>query len=137
MTAQEVTGTMNKCTSVVLLAPPDHVSSLFTPVHRLEARHVLCELGEDHDDDHAGMVRDEGGRPGSAVWARWDERGVRLASLSWCPALTAEEDACGLFANHPSAHTWDVTDPTVEALKREVAKRRPRLLPEFTEEGGE
>ncbi|MDT0489133.1 hypothetical protein RM717_01265 [Streptomyces griseus] len=128
---------MNKCTSVVFLSPTDHVVSLFAPVHRLEARHVLCELGEDHGDDHADMVWDEGGRPGSAVWARWNGRDVKLASLPWCPALTAEEDACGLFADHPSAHTWDVTDPTLEALRQELAKERPHRSPEFTEEGGE
>ncbi|MFE2296339.1 hypothetical protein [Streptomyces sp. NPDC059452] len=137
MTVQEATRTMNKCTSVVFLASPDHVVSLFAPVHRLESRYVLCELGEDHDDDHAGMVWDEGGRPGSAVWARWNRQDVKLASLFWCPALTAEENACGLFADHSSAHAWDVTDPTLEALKQELAKGRPHLFSEFTEEGGD
>ncbi|MGA6168776.1 hypothetical protein ACPEIF_00765 [Streptomyces sp. NPDC012600] len=124
---------MNKCTAVARFDPPDRVVALFASVHRLEARHLLCELGEDHGDDHAAMLWDEGGRPGSAVWARWAGKNLRLASLGWCSALTPDEEACGLFGGHPSAHAWDVTDPTLEALRQELAKGLSDLFPEYGE----
>ncbi|MET9975852.1 hypothetical protein ACFYOI_00255 [Streptomyces microflavus] len=129
---------MNQCTAVALLPPPDHVVAPSVPGHRPEAGHVLCELGERHDDDHAAMLWDEGGRPGSAVRVRWKGSGsARLTPLPRCPALDTRDEACGLFAAHPSAHSWDVTDPTVEAITREPARRHPHLYPEYTEEGGD
>ncbi|MFE3472050.1 MULTISPECIES: hypothetical protein [unclassified Streptomyces] len=124
---------MNKCTTVALFDPPDWIVALFASVHRLETRHLFCELGEDHDDDHAAMLWDEGGWPGSAVWARWAGKNMRLASLGWCTALTPKEEACGLFDDHPSAHAWDVTDRTLEAWKRELAKDFPDHFPEYGE----
>ncbi|MFE2292841.1 hypothetical protein [Streptomyces sp. NPDC059452] len=125
--------TMNKCTAVARFDPPDRVVAFFASVHRLESRHLLCELGEDHSDDHAAMLWDEGGRPGSAVWARWAGKNMRLASLDWCTALTSNEEACGLFGGHPSAHTWDVTDPSLEAWRRALAKDIPGLFPGYGE----
>ncbi|MYR97519.1 MULTISPECIES: hypothetical protein [unclassified Streptomyces] len=124
---------MDQCTAIALLEPPPHVVALFAPVRRLEPGHVLCELGEGHDDDHAAMLWDEGGLPGSAVWARWAGRSVRLASLDWCGGTTPAYGACGLFAGHPSAHGWDVTDPTGQAIAEVLAKKYPHLYPEFTE----
>ncbi|RPK65315.1 hypothetical protein EES43_08420 [Streptomyces sp. ADI96-02] len=109
---------MNTCTAVALLPPPRHVIALSVPGHRPEAGHVLCELGENHDADHAAMLWDEGGRPGSAVWARWSEERAELASLPWCPARDAREEACGLFAGHPPGHSWEITDPIDEAITR-------------------
>ncbi|WP_103533619.1 hypothetical protein [Streptomyces sp. SM11] len=119
---------MNQCTAVVLLPPPAHVVTLSPPGHRPEAGHVLCELGEDHDADHAAMLWDEGGRPGSAVWARWGTgRRIRLSPLPWCTAPDTRSEACGLFAGHQSGHGWEVTDPTDEAIARDLAKRHPHL----------
>ncbi|MEV7054197.1 hypothetical protein AB0N95_01835 [Streptomyces microflavus] len=127
---------MNQCTAVVLLPPPDHVVALSVPGHRPEAGYVLCELGEHHDGHHAGMLWDEGVRPGSAVWARWDAEQTELVPLPWCSALDTRDEACGLFAGHPSGHSWQVTDPTHEAITRHLAEQHPHLFPEFREGGG-
>ncbi|MEW2069971.1 hypothetical protein [Streptomyces sp. NPDC007346] len=122
---------MNQCTALALLPPPDHLLALSPPGHRPEAGHVLCELGEDHDDQHAAMLWDEGGRPGSAVWVRWKGSGrARLTSCPWCPALDTRDEACELFADHPRAHSWDITDPTDEAITRHLAGHHPHLFPE-------
>lgn len=123
---------MNQCTAVALLPPPKHVLALSTHDghHRPEAGHVLCELGEAHDAAHAAMLWDEGGRPGSAVWIRWGAERARLAPLPWCSALDTrnKDDACGLFGGHPSDHSWEITDPTDEAITRELARRHPHLF---------
>lgn len=135
---------MNQCTAVAFLPPPDHVIALSVPGHRPEPGHVLCELGEDHENhqnhrdgaDHAAMLWDEGGRYGGAVWARWNGERTRLVSLPWCRALDPRNDACGLFAGHPSGHSWEVTDPTAEAITRLLAEQHPHLFPERREGGG-
>ncbi|MFJ9318589.1 hypothetical protein [Streptomyces globisporus] len=121
---------MNQCTAVALLPPPEHVLALAAPPHRPEAGHVLCELGEDHDETHAAMLWDEGGRPGSAVWVQWDAEHARLLPLPWCPARDPRnaDNACGLFAEHPSGHGWEVTDPTDEAITQDLARRHPHLF---------
>ncbi|MEV7165693.1 hypothetical protein AB0N79_23650 [Streptomyces microflavus] len=107
---------MNQCTAMALLPPPDHVVRLAAPGHLPEAGYVLCELGDDHEEDHATLLwDDDANREG--IWVRWNETRARLAGLAWCTAIDARsEDACGLFAGHPSAHDWDVLDPTLEAV---------------------
>lgn len=127
---------MNQCTGVLLLPPPDHVVALSVPGHRPEAGHVLCELGEDHDDDHAALLWDEGGRPGSAIWVRWSAERTHVDSLPWCPARDARKEACELFAGHRSEHSWRVTDPIDEAITRALAARHPHLFPEYRDGGG-
>ncbi|MYX13592.1 hypothetical protein GTY67_09160 [Streptomyces sp. SID8374] len=137
---------MNQCTAVVLLPPPDHVIALSIPGHRPEPGHLLCELGEEHqghenhqdheDTDHAAMLWEEGGRHGGAVWARWNTERTELVPLPWCTALDSRGEACGLFARHPSGHSWEVTDPTDEAIMRVLAEQHPHLFPERREGGG-
>ncbi|KAB2588426.1 hypothetical protein [Streptomyces arboris] len=128
---------MNQCTAVALLPPPDHLLALAAPGHSPEAGYVLCELGEEHDDQHAAMLWDEGGRPGSAVWVRWKGSGLaRLTPLPWCPALDPRNEACELFAGHPSAHSWGITDPTDEAITQALVRQRPHLFPEYRDEEG-
>ncbi|MEW1610767.1 MULTISPECIES: hypothetical protein [unclassified Streptomyces] len=128
---------MNQCTAVALLPPPDHLIALSPAGHRPEAGHVLCELGEEHDDLHAAMLWDEGGRPGRAVRVRWKGSGLaKLMPLPWCPVRGTRERACELFAAHPSSHRWDITDPTDEAITRVLAHQHPHLFPEYRDEGG-
>ncbi|WP_326703600.1 hypothetical protein [Streptomyces cyaneofuscatus] len=128
---------MNQCTAVALLPPPDHLVALSPAGHRPEAGHVLCELGGDHDGQHAAMLWDEGGRPGSAVWVRWKGSGIaQLTPLPWCPAHDPRNEACGLFAAHPSAHSWRITDPTDEAITLLLARQHPYLFPEYRDEAG-
>ncbi|MGW8485336.1 hypothetical protein [Streptomyces sp. NPDC055886] len=33
-----------------------------------------------------------------------------------------------LFDGHPSGHGWEVTDPTDEAITRDLARRHPHLF---------
>ncbi|QKW42896.1 hypothetical protein [Streptomyces microflavus] len=125
---------MNQCTAVALLPPPDHLVALSLPGHRPEAGHVLCELGGGHDDRHAAMLWDEGGRPGSAVWVRWKGSGTAtLTPLPWCPALDLRNEACELFATHPSSHSWHITDPTDDAITEHLTHQHPGLFPAFSD----
>ncbi|WP_415956382.1 hypothetical protein [Streptomyces sp. 021-4] len=110
---------MNQCTGMAVLAPPDYLAELAGPDDPAHPELVLCELGEDHDDDHARLLWDED--PHGAVWVRWNERRAVLSGvLPWCPEeQTGTGEACGLFADHPSAHAWDVVDPTMKAVADE------------------
>ncbi|MFI8197817.1 hypothetical protein ACIF6K_14905 [Streptomyces sp. NPDC085942] len=123
---------MNQCTAVALLPPPTYAVALAAPGQSPEPGHVLCELGEEHEEAHAAMLWEhhQDGRPGIAVWARWGVGAARLAPLSWCGALDPRDadTACGLFAGHPAAHDWEITDPTHEAITREVARHHPHLF---------
>lgn len=83
------------------------------------------------------MLWDEGGRPGSAVRVRWKGSGLAgLTSLPWCPAHGIRNEACELFASHSSAHSWDITDPTGEAITLVLARQHPHLFPEYRDEDG-
>ncbi|MEV5616940.1 hypothetical protein [Streptomyces bacillaris] len=125
---------MNQCTALALLPPPDHLIALSPPGHRPETGHILCELCCDHDDHHAALLWDEGGHPGSAVWVRWRGSGLaRLTPLPWCPARhprNAANEACELFSAHPSAHSWDITDPTHTAITHHLTRQHPHLFPQ-------
>ncbi|MCC8481152.1 hypothetical protein LMJ41_25170 [Streptomyces globisporus] len=123
---------MLQCTAVTLL-PSDAVLRLTAPgadSPEDPEPYVLCELGEDHDGEHAAMLWDEGRRPGSAVWVRWDAERAQLLPLPWCPDRDPRnaDDACGLFAGHPSGHSWEITDPTDEAITRDLARLHPHLF---------
>ncbi|MFD8058976.1 hypothetical protein ACFXA0_17055 [Streptomyces cyaneofuscatus] len=125
---------MMQCSAVALLPPPDHLVALAPPGQGPETGHVLCELGGDHDDRHAALLWDEGGRPGSGVWVRWKGSGLAaLTPLPWCPARDPRDEACELFAAHPSAHSWHVTDPTHDAITRHLARQHPELFPSFSD----
>ncbi|MFD4589963.1 hypothetical protein [Streptomyces rubiginosohelvolus] len=122
---------MDQCTAVTLLPPPDFVLRLAAADggSRPEAGHLLCELAADHDGDHAMALWDDDTNR-TAVWARWRGERATLAELAWCGAVEDRgEDACGLFAGHPSAHDWDVTDPTLAAVDAVLAGEYPYLAP--------
>lgn len=111
----ELSGPLNQCTAVALLPPPEHVVRRAVPGEPPEAGYVLCELAERHTGEHAALLWDvDASREG--VWVRWHGSGerARLAGLAWCTATDARSgDACGLFTGHPSAHDFDVVDPTL------------------------
>ncbi len=115
---------VNQCTGLLFLPPPDHVARLATPDRPMEAGYVLCELGEGHGGVHAGALWDDDANDG-AVWACWDGDGRCLAGLPWCPATTGGGDACGLFAGHPAGHSWEVVDPTQEAVLAHLEREHP------------
>ncbi|MFD8601675.1 hypothetical protein ACFV1S_06310 [Streptomyces globisporus] len=87
---------MNQCSAVALLPPPEHALALSGPGHHHpEAGHVLCELGEDHDETHAAMLWDEGGRPRSTVWVQWDAERARSPVLREAPDRRAPLTGAG------------------------------------------
>ncbi|MFJ9622102.1 hypothetical protein [Streptomyces sp. NPDC101181] len=119
-----------QCTAVALLPPPEFLVRLTAPGRRPpQAGHVLCELAATHEGDHAMLLWEDDARR-VAVWARWDGRRANLAELAWCAVTDARTgDACGLFAGHPAAHDWDVTDPTLAAVDAVLAGERPHPGP--------
>ncbi|MFE2290392.1 hypothetical protein [Streptomyces sp. NPDC059452] len=127
---------MNQCTTVALLPPPKQVVRLAVPGDPPDAGYVFCELADGHHGDHAAMLWDDDANR-EAVWVRWNRGRAVLAGLPWCGVPDARgEDACGLFAGHPSGHDWEVTDPTLEAVEVVLAGEYPHLFPGRTEEGG-
>ncbi|OCC07937.1 hypothetical protein [Streptomyces sp. PTY087I2] len=120
---------MDQCTAVTLLPPPDFVLRLAAPPggSRPEAGHLLCELAADHDGGHAMALWDIDANH-TAVWARWRGERAILAELGWCGAVEPRgEDACGLFAGHPSVHDWDIVDPTLAAVDAVLVREFPHL----------
>ncbi|MGW8450475.1 hypothetical protein ACWGLO_03155 [Streptomyces niveus] len=119
---------MIQCTAVTLLPAPAYITELATPERPAHAGHVACELGE-HDGDHAQLLWTEDERDG-AVWARWSTASACIEFRPWCGALTDNPDeACGLFKSHPAGHSWQVTDPTREALRAVLAHQYPHVYP--------
>ncbi|MFH9688669.1 hypothetical protein ACH4RG_07645 [Streptomyces sp. NPDC021019] len=120
---------MNQCTAVALLPPPEFLIRFAAPGgSRPEAGHLLCELAADHEgDDHAMALWDDDANR-TAVWARWSGERAALSELAWCGAIDPrDEDACGLFADHPAAHDWDIVDPTLAAVDAVLAQEFPHL----------
>ncbi|MFF3259024.1 hypothetical protein ACFYWO_07575 [Streptomyces sp. NPDC002932] len=76
-------------------------------------RAVQCQLTAHDDDEHYGLLTDDGAH-GTALWLRWhgaDE--AQLAVLPDCPMAAPGPDGegCCLFADHAEQHTWeDVLD---------------------------
>ncbi|MFB8214026.1 hypothetical protein ACFV1G_29045 [Streptomyces anulatus] len=123
---------MDQCTAVTLLPPPEFVLRLAAlgDGSRPEAGHLLCELAVGHDGDHAMALWDNDANR-TAVWARWSGGRATLSELAWCGAIDPRgEDACGLFAGHPSAHDRDIVDPTLAAVDGFLAGAHSHLFPE-------
>ncbi|MDT9683665.1 hypothetical protein RND61_16570 [Streptomyces sp. TRM76323] len=92
--------------------------------------HPMCELGEEHEGEHAEFCWDDDAT-GGAVWFRWSALGGRFVLLPACEVTGgAYGDACTLFRNHPAAHAWNVVDPTLEAVRQELERQFPELLRE-------
>jgi hypothetical protein len=107
---------MLQCTALTAVRSP-----------RGEIGYPSCELGEEHDGEHAECCWDDDAS-GGAVWFRWGALGGRFVLLPWCETTGGEDDdACTLFEHHPAAHSWAVVDPTREALRQEIERLHPKL----------
>ncbi|MFJ9107242.1 hypothetical protein [Streptomyces sp. NPDC102283] len=119
---------MNQCTAVTLLPPPEFLIRLAAPGgSRPEAGYLFCELAAEHGGSHATALWDNDANR-TAVWARWSGERATPAELAWCRAIDPRgEGACGLFVGHPSAHGWDIVDPTLAAVDAVLAQGHPHL----------
>ncbi|MFE7275477.1 hypothetical protein [Streptomyces sp. NPDC057623] len=92
---------------------------------------VRCELGLWHGDEHAAFAWDWEHKPEEALWVRWAPDGgtMRFESLTHCEIEGgADGDACWLYLDHPRDHSWNVSDPEVEAFRRRVLAENAGLL---------
>ncbi|MGW7352994.1 hypothetical protein [Streptomyces sp. NPDC054784] len=116
---------MLQCTAVRQLPFRETLAQILTcedPPDRpvlLAAGHALCELAERHDADHAHHLW-EHLSPDHALWFRWNDTAHRFQSLPWCTALRGGDETCGLHADHPPPHSWDVHDPSRDAVLDEI-----------------
>ncbi|BAU83095.1 hypothetical protein SLA_2162 [Streptomyces laurentii] len=100
--------------------PPPHPEEFATG-------HATCELGETHDGDHAEFLWFTE-KSFAATWLRWSDADTHtIVTLPCCTALTTTGDGCGLYADHPSDHSWAVTDPTREALRADLMAHPERF----------
>lgn len=111
---------MLQCTSVTELPLMDAIAQLVVrdgdPLWADEM--IPCELGALPDHEHAGLVGDCDSDQTVALWLTWTEDGHQVVWLPWCQEdQPSTDDACGLFHSHPSGHSWQVTDPTRDALR--------------------
>jgi hypothetical protein len=54
----------------------------------------------------------------------------RLLFMAWCEAPAENGDGCTFFRDHSAGHSWEVTDPTIDALCDDLARRHPHLFPD-------
>lgn len=113
---------MLQCTAVAVIPPPPVFAG-----DRSEPSYVSCELAEEHDEMHASFLDDI---DGSAVWFVWRSLCGRFLLMPWCEAPAENGDACTLYRDHPAGHSWEVTDPTIDALCDELARQHPHLFPD-------
>jgi hypothetical protein len=95
---------------------------------RRHAPHMVrCELCLWHDGEHADLVWDWTDRPTHGLWARWvAEEPMRFESLPWCETSGGPHNqACGLYRDHVSEHSWDVFAPEIETIRRKVVAENP------------
>ncbi|RLL68065.1 hypothetical protein [Streptomyces sp. Z26] len=43
-----------------------------------------------------------------------------VESFERCTALRGDDETCGLYADHPPPHSWDVHDPSRDAVLDEI-----------------
>ncbi|MEU0845345.1 hypothetical protein ABZ370_38575 [Streptomyces sp. NPDC005962] len=103
------------------------VKSSYPPEKPLETLrdlgpYAMCELGEGHEGEHADHIWSED-RDGAAIWMLWDDDGHRFEHPQWCAVATDDgNDTCHLYLGHPVNHSWEITDPSREALREQVMR---------------
>jgi len=99
---------------------------------------VRCELGVWHEGDHAAYVWDQADAPRHALWVRWNPDGdvLRFENLHWCEVdePISGDNACTLYREHASGHSWSLRDPDTEALDRQVRAENAGWLKQFARE---
>ncbi|WP_188281633.1 hypothetical protein [Streptomyces sp. CBMA29] len=78
-------------------------------------RQLRCTL-ESHDSgDHHAFVMELDGPESGSLWTRWirGHHPTAVFALPDCQAVGPAPDSvpCCEYADHPGAHTWQVTDP--------------------------
>ncbi|MGW5445427.1 hypothetical protein [Streptomyces asiaticus] len=118
---------MLQCTSIAVLPPVQTLTVLAmcdsAPDGSLAeiSPDALCELGENHADHHASYLWDDGE---ITVWFLWGDDGYqKFIVVPWCGVPDhADEEVCTLYRDHPSDHSWAVTDPLREAEREEMER---------------
>lgn len=114
----EKTGTglpVNRCPVTALMPPPAQVVGAATAPGGTggPARRLRRELAEKHLAEHAELLWEDD-RLGGAIWVRWTDTRMYRVMLFWCTATDELGDACGLFDNHPSVHSWRIIDTAAD-----------------------
>lgn len=102
---------LNRCPATALMPPPAQVVGAATASGGTadRARPLRCELAENHRAEHAELLWEDD-RLGGALWVRWTDTRMYRVMLFWCTATDELGDACGLFDNHPAAHSWRIIE---------------------------
>ncbi|MGW6459448.1 hypothetical protein ACWF94_26565 [Streptomyces sp. NPDC055078] len=85
-------------------------------------RELRCLL-EDHQDQrtHSALAWVLTDASKGEMWVSWAEAGqVMVQVRPDCPAVTGhgvQDEACGLFLDHPGGHSFELLDPEEEAFK--------------------
>ena len=86
----------------VLSALPDPVESV--------SPHLVCELADDHEDDHAALaVASHGGD--QWWWVRWGRQRHDVDQIDPCDVTESEApdpEFCLFPAGHPGSHSFDL-----------------------------
>lgn len=113
--------------------------------HIYSHEHLLCQLGE-HDEktEHAAHIWTTETQPPRSLWFRWTgahgHRVYRLVTLAMCPAILSDleqgsREWCGLFDDHPTPHSFYVTDPLRDLLIERARREARRLTSEYDADG--
>ncbi|MBC3842743.1 hypothetical protein GXW82_28900 [Streptacidiphilus sp. 4-A2] len=86
---------------------------------RFHGDYALCELGENHEGQHACEVAYDADDEHTALWLRWDEVDCSAGQLCWLGRCRKpQEHGCTFALGHPGACDWEVHDPTLDEWLR-------------------
>jgi len=76
---------------------------------------ALCELAEKHGEVHAMLVGVCMDSDDEGLWMLWTDERKWFAWHPWCNAESDSGEGCVMYASHPGADSWKVSDPTMAA----------------------